>query len=142
MGAVFAAAQYTNSRLVMTLGMRLLCRTAAVIVVAAGLAALAADAAMAGPMPLWLFLALLTPIFVGAALLFSNLTALALEPLGHIAGTASAVVMSLSTIAAVPLGTLVAAQVTTTPMPLFVGFAGFGALTLLAVMLADRGRID
>jgi DHA1 family bicyclomycin/chloramphenicol resistance-like MFS transporter len=142
MGAVFAAAQFANSRLVMTLGMRRLCRTAAVLVVSAGVAALAGNAAMAGPMPLWLFLALLTPIFIGAALLFSNLTALALEPLGHIAGTASAVVMSLSTIAAVPLGTLVAGQVTTTPMPLFVGFAGFGALTLLAVLLADRGRID
>ncbi len=50
--------------------------------------------------------------------------------------------MSLSTLAAVPLGTLVAAQIATTPLPLFVGFAVFGALTLLAVTLADRGRVD
>jgi DHA1 family bicyclomycin/chloramphenicol resistance-like MFS transporter len=140
MALVFAAAQFANSMLVMTLGMRLLCRIAAVTVVLAGLAAIGANAALAGPMPLWLFLLLLSPIFVGAALLFSNLTALALEPLGHIAGTASAVVMSISTLAAVPLGTLVAAQVTTTPLPLFAGFAGFGALTLLAVVLADRAR--
>ena len=142
MALVFAVAQFINSRLVMTLGMRRLCRIAGVMVVAAGLAALAADAATTGPMPLWLFLALLSPIFVGAALLFSNLTALALEPLGHIAGTASAVVMSISTLAAVPLGTLVAAQIATTPVPLFAGFAGFGALTLLAVVAADRGQID
>jgi DHA1 family bicyclomycin/chloramphenicol resistance-like MFS transporter len=142
MAFVFAAAQFTNSRLVMTIGMRRLCRSAAVMVVVAGVAALATDAATSAPMPLWLFLALLTPIFVGAALLFSNLTALALEPLGHIAGTASAVVMSISTLAAVPLGTLVAHQIATTPMPLFAGFAGFGALTLLAVLLAGRGRTD
>ena len=142
MALVFAVAQFTNSRLVMTLGMRRLCRAAAVMVVSAGVAALTADAASAGPMPLWLFLLLLTPIFIGSALLFSNLTALALEPLGHIAGTASAVVMSISTLAAVPLGTLVAGQIATTPLPLFVGFAGFGALALLAVTLAGRGRVD
>jgi DHA1 family bicyclomycin/chloramphenicol resistance-like MFS transporter len=142
MALVFAAAQFANSRLVMTLGMRRLCRIAAAMVVCAGLAALAAGAVIPESMPLWLFLILLTPIFIGAALLFSNLTALALEPLGHIAGTASAVVMSISTLAAVPLGTLVAGQIAATPMPLFAGFAGFGALTLLAVLVADRGRAD
>lgn len=140
MALVFALAQFTNSRLVMTLGMRRLCRIAAATVVVAGLTAIAAQAGLPGPMPLWLFLALLSPIFVGAALLFSNLTALALEPLGHIAGTASAVVMSISTLAAVPLGTLVAAQIEATPLPLFAGFAGFGLLTLLAVVAADRVR--
>jgi DHA1 family bicyclomycin/chloramphenicol resistance-like MFS transporter len=138
MALVFAAAQFANSRLVMTLGMRLLCRIAAVAVVVAGLAAIAADAGLAGRMPLWLFLVLLSPIFAGAALLFSNLTALALEPLGHIAGTASAVVMSVSTLAAVPLGRLVAEQIHDTPLPLFAGFAVFGALTLAAVIAADR----
>ncbi len=140
MALVFALAQFTNSRLVMTLGMRSLCRMAAAMVVTAGLAAFAANALLTGPMPLWLFLLLLSPIFVGAALLFSNLTALALEPLGHIAGTASAVVMSISTLAAVPFGRLVAEQVEDSPMPLFAGFAGFGALTLLAVLAADRVR--
>ena len=79
-------------------------------------------------------------IFAGSALLFSNLTALALEPLGHIAGTASAVVMSVSTLAAVPLGRLVAEQVHDSPMPLFTGFAVFGTLTLAAVLAADRVR--
>ena len=56
MALVFALAQFTNSRLVMTLGMRVLCRIAAAIVVVAGLAAVAvrawllrADAALAVP---------------------------------------------------------------------------------------------
>jgi DHA1 family bicyclomycin/chloramphenicol resistance-like MFS transporter len=140
MALVFAGAQFANSRLVMTLGMRRLCRIAATLVVTGGVAALLCEAVATGPMSLWLFLVLLTPIFMGSALLFSNLTALALEPLGHIAGTASSVVMSISTLTAVPLGTLVAGQVGSTPLPLFVGFAVFGALALAAVVLADRSR--
>src|SRR5699024_2194928 len=100
---IFAAAQFTNSRLVMRAGMRAICRVAAVLMLGAGVVALAIGHFWG--MPLWLFLTMLAPIFVGVALLFANLQALALEPLGHIAGTASAVIMSLSTLAAVPLGT-------------------------------------
>lgn len=138
MALVFATAQFINSQLVMRIGMRGLCRAAAVMVMAAGAAAVLLGGLWA--MPLWLFLLLLSPIFVGAALLFSNLQALALEPLGHIAGTASAVVMSVSTLAAVPLGTLLARQVDGSPMPIFAGFAVFGTLTLAAILAAERVR--
>ena len=138
MALVFAAAQFANSRLVMTVGMRAICRVAAMMVAAAGVAAVAIGVSWA--MPLWLFLALLSPVFVGAALLFANLQALALEPLGHIAGTASAVVMSISTLAAVPLGTALARQVDDSALPIFGGFAVFGALTLAAIMAAERVR--
>jgi DHA1 family bicyclomycin/chloramphenicol resistance-like MFS transporter len=138
MALVFAVAQFANSMLVMRVGMRGLCRAAAMMVTTAGVAAVVVGVSWG--MPLWLFLTLLTPIFVGAALLFSNLQALALAPLGHIAGTASAVVMSVSTLAAVPLGTLLARQVVDSALPIFGGFAVFGALTLAAVLSAERAR--
>lgn len=138
MGLVFAAAQYLNGVLVMRVGMRAICRTAAVSVTVGG--AVAFGIGSSSGLPLWLFLLLLIPVFGGAGLLFANLQALALEPLGHIAGTASAVVMSISTLAAVPLGTLLARQVTDSALPLFAGFAIFGALTLAAILAADWVR--
>lgn len=138
MALVFVVAQFANSRLVMQVGMRALCSVAAAMVCVAGTAAVLVGVTWG--MPLWLFLLMLSPVFVGAALLFSNLQALALEPLGHIAGTASAVVMSVSTLAAVPLGTLLAREIETSALPIFAGFAVFGALTLVAIRAAERAR--
>lgn len=135
---VFAAAQFTNSRLVMRVGMRAICRAAALLVMGGGVVALVIGHFWG--MPLWLFLTVLAPIFVGVALLFANLQALALEPLGHIAGTASAVIMSLSTLAAVPLGTLLARQVDDTSLPILGGFALAGALTLAMISAAEHVR--
>lgn len=138
MGLVFAAAQYLNGILVMRVGMRTICRLAAIAVTIGG--AVAFLIGHSAGLPLWLFLLLLIPVFGGAGLLFANLQALALEPLGHIAGTASAVVMSVSMLAALPFGGLLARQVTESAVPLFGGFAIFGALTLAAILAADWVR--
>lgn len=141
MAVLIAVAQFTNSRLVMKLGMRLLSRLAALAVMAFGTIALVACATFYGPVPpLWFFILLMAPVFIGSGLMFSNLTALALEPMGHIAGTASAVVMSVSTLLAVPVGTLISQQVDGTILPILAGFAGAGTMTLIFVLLADWVR--
>ncbi len=138
-GAIFAVAQFTNSRLVMTFGMRLICRIAAGIVVAAALLLFTLGQILPGPvLPFWIFFAGLIPIFIGSALMFSNLTALALDPLGHIAGTASAVVMSVSTLIATPVGMFFAGRIDGTPQPILTAFALLGSLTLIFILLADR----
>lgn len=135
----FAIAQFANAKLVMRLGMRQICRNSAVMVVLASLFATAIGLSPLGPVPpYWVFMLVMVPVFLGTALMFSNLTALALEPLGHIAGTASAVIMSVSTLGAVPLGMVIARAIDGTVVPLFVGFAGLGALALLAILAADR----
>lgn len=142
-GAVFAVAQYTNSRLVMTFGMRLICKIAAGIVVAAAILLFAIGQITPEPvLPFWIFFVGLIPIFIGSALMFSNLTALALDPLGHIAGTASAVVMSVSTLIATPVGMFFAGQINGTPQPILTAFALLGTLTLIFILLADRERTD
>lgn len=138
MGLVFAVAQYLNGILVMRIGMRAICRAAAVAVTLGG--AVAYLIGQSSELSLGLFLLLLIPVFGGAGLLFANLQALALEPLGHIAGTASAVVMSVSMLAALPFGGLLARQVTESAVPLLGGFAVFGALTLVAILAADWVR--
>ena len=135
--AVFAVGQYTSAQLVMQLGMRRLCVIGGYLVVVAGIVACAVSIAFYDGMPpLWFFLLICVPIFMGSAWLFSNLTALALEPLGHIAGTASAVVMSVSTLVAFPIGTVIARQVDTSVLPILLGFAGLGIAAMWLMFLA------
>ena len=140
-GAIFACAQFANSRLVMTWGMRGICRIAAGLVVVSALSLFLAGQIWYGPVPpFWIFFVSMIPIFIGSALMFSNLTALTLDPLGHIAGTASAVVMSVSTIVATPLGMFFASQIDGTVQPILTAFAILGALSFLFIITADRDR--
>ena len=64
--------------------------------------------------------------------MFGNLSALAMEPLGHVAGAGAAVVSSLSTLIAVPLGILVGQRFDGTMYPFIGAFAIFGAATYAA----------
>lgn len=140
LAACFAIAQFINARIVMQVGMRRICRLSSILVVFASFIALAIGLSPLGPVPpVWLFFVVMVPIFLASALLFSNLTALALEPLGHIAGTASAVVMSVSTLGAVPLGLVIAREIDNTLVPLFAGYAVLGFCAMIAILVADRG---
>lgn len=53
---------------------------------------------------LWVMLAFFVPIFFFIALIFGNMQALAMVPMGHIAGIASSIIGSVSTLVAVPIG--------------------------------------
>ena len=138
---MIAVAQIVNAQLVMRLGMRRLTRIAAVVVALGGAAAAVVTWQVWREIPpIWVFVVMMAPVFVGAGLMFSNLTALALEPLGHISGTATAVVMSVATLLAVPFGALIASMIDTTVVPLMTGFAISGVLVLLLVTAAERVR--
>ncbi len=71
--------------------------------------------------------------FFSIGFLFGNLRALAMQPIGHIAGIGAALNGFFSTIMAVPIATYIGKFVTTTSLPLFVGFfiCGFTSLVLL-----------
>jgi DHA1 family bicyclomycin/chloramphenicol resistance-like MFS transporter len=143
LAACFAVAQFANAKIVMRVGMRRISRISSILVVVTSFIALGIGLSPLGPVPpTWLFMIVMVPIFIASALLFANLSALALEPLGHIAGTASAVVMSASTLGSVPLGFLIARQIDNTLVPLFVGYAVLGVATMIAIFLADRAQSD
>jgi DHA1 family bicyclomycin/chloramphenicol resistance-like MFS transporter len=75
-------------------------------------------------------------IFFQAGLTIGNLNALAMEPMGHIAGMAASVIGALSTVGAVmisgPIGTLLNPEVhTLTLTTLILSAAGFAAMLLM-----------
>jgi len=69
--------------------------------------------------------------FFAVGFLFGNLRALAMEPLGHIAGIGAAINGFVSTVMAVPIANYVGSFVTDSVLPLFIGFSIFGVISLL-----------
>jgi DHA1 family bicyclomycin/chloramphenicol resistance-like MFS transporter len=63
--------------------------------------------------------------------LFGNLRALAMEPMGHIAGIGSALNGFISTVMAVPIADFIGSFVDDSVIPLFVGFSVCGLLSLV-----------
>ncbi len=131
------AALLLNGRLVMRLGMRVLCKTASAFVATVSVAAFAGAFAFDGLPPLWLFMIYLASVFMCVGVLFGNLTALAMERLGHLAGVGAAVVASLGTLISVPLGILIGQQFDGTMFVLIGAFALSGVATSGALRYAD-----
>ena len=134
-------AALANGRLVMTYGMRRLSKAAGVVMTLVSAAAWALAFVFEGLPPLWLFMAYLILVFLCIGVLFGNLNALAMEPLGHLAGVGAAVVASLSIFISVPLGALVGQGFDGTMYAQIAAFAVFGAGAFAAMRWAAGGGV-
>ncbi len=134
----FGVTVLINGHLVMRYGMRRLSVIAAVVVTLGAAMTWGLLFTLDGVPPLWLFLASLLLIFAGVALLFGNLNALAMQPLGSIAGVGAAIVTLISTIVSVPLGGLIGYLYDGTLFILMGSFALSGAAALAAIFWASR----
>ena len=131
------SASFFNARIVMQWGMRRLARRAVQIIIVLSLCFLAVLYAMDGKSPLWVMMTCFMVMFFCLGILFGNLNALAMQPLGHIAGVGAAVVGSLSNILAVLLSVIIGQSFNGTIMPLVSGFAALGILSALAMYWAE-----
>lgn len=75
-------------------------------------------------------------------ILFGNLNALAMQPLGKIAGIGSSVVGSLSTLISVPFGILIGFSYNNSAIPLIIGFLVFSLLSLGTVYWIEKPRTE
>lgn len=144
--AIFAAiavgmgfSNFFNSRIVERVGMRRVSHTALLIyiVVTCAHAALA----YAGVETLITF-----SLFQAASMLFfgmmgPNFGALAMEPMGHVAGVASSVQGTISTIGAALFGFAIGQQFDGTTAPFAAGVAVTGVVVLGIILVVERGRL-
>jgi DHA1 family bicyclomycin/chloramphenicol resistance-like MFS transporter len=134
-----AAMSFVNSRLVGRFGMRRLAHGALLAFIAVNGVAFAFS--IAGPVPFWLFVGMFMLAMALFALIGSNFNALAMEPLGHVAGTASSILGFTQTVGGAILGALIGQAFNGTIVPLTAGYFFFGAGALLLVLVAERGRL-
>ncbi|MDH4075101.1 MAG: MFS transporter [Acidimicrobiia bacterium] len=140
LAAVMGVMMVTNRRLVARFGAVRVARAAfagEVLVAAAGVAVAGATD---GRPPLWAFLLLMAGLLSCQAVLLPNLTSMALEPMGTIAGVASSVIGAFQTAGGAILGGVVMSTFDDTTRPLLLGFLMFALLGTAFVAFASRGQ--
>ncbi|NML07627.1 multidrug effflux MFS transporter [Sphingomonas sp. G-3-2-10] len=137
--SMMAVGAYMNSRLVMRLGMRLISHSAlAVLIVLAGLHLLVA---WSGAESLWTFGILQGAMMLFIALANANFSAMAMERMGDIAGTASSLQGFTTTLGGALIGALIGQAFNGTTVPLYAGFFILGVLAFGIIAVAERGRL-
>jgi len=120
---VSAGASFLNARLVMTLGMRRVARLAyiGVLAMTALHFGLLNTGVLTGNWAFAAFFLWLVSLFCMMGLTMGNLNALAMEPVGHIAGFAASIMAAVSTIIGVAVSTPIAQAFDGTHEPLVIG---------------------
>lgn len=131
------SAALVNGRFVMRFGMHRIALVAAAVASTLAATLLVVLLLRDGALPLWSFMTAFALLFFCVGGLFGNLNAMAMEPLGHLAGVGASVVGALSTCIAVPLGAAIGQAFDGSVVPVVTGFAVFASLSL-ATMLATR----
>lgn len=134
-----SAGTLLNSRLVIKLGMRRISHTMTLWFIAAAL--INAGLIITGASTFWLFLALLALTLGAFGMIAGNFNALAMEPAGRMAGSASALYGGVTAIGGAVFGALVARSFDGTVLPFLVCLVIVGFATLIAVLWTERGRL-
>jgi DHA1 family bicyclomycin/chloramphenicol resistance-like MFS transporter len=142
LAVAIGGASFVNASLVLRYGMHALSTWSLRGILIVSIAFSAYAAAHAGHPPLWTLMAYLLTSFFGIGLLFGNLNALAMQPLGHIAGTGAAVVGATSMLISLAFGTLIGQNYNGTVLPLVLGFAVLSACSIMTARWAESGRQD
>lgn len=132
-------AAFLNSRLVERLGMRLISHTALFAFI--GVTALHVLMVALGLERLWTFVVLQAAAMACFSLSVSNFGAMAMEPVGSVAGMGASLQGFLSTLGAALVGAVIGRQFSGSTMPLAAGALGCGLTSLVFVLLAERGRL-
>jgi DHA1 family bicyclomycin/chloramphenicol resistance-like MFS transporter len=135
--ALLAVAVFINNRLLDVLQLRYLLRIAfggfAVVAIAFAAMAIATD----GIPPFGVFIAMLAPLLLVHGLLLPNLNAAALIPMGSVAGTAVAIIGTISLLGGSIIGAFIDRSFDGTILPLALSAAVLGLISLGFAMWAD-----
>ncbi|MDO9417111.1 multidrug effflux MFS transporter [Pararhizobium sp.] len=134
-----AIANFANGYFVRSFGMRSISHVAMIlftILAAAGFAL-----SLLGRPPFLIAYGLFSVLLIMFAVITTNFTAISLEPMGELAGTATAITGFVSTTGGALLGGLVGQMFNGTVQPLFAAFMIFGLVTIAATLWAEGGKL-
>jgi DHA1 family bicyclomycin/chloramphenicol resistance-like MFS transporter len=136
---MMAVSSFTNARLVGRVGMRRLSHGALLGFFCVNAILLALS--LAGPIPLPLYVVLFAAAMIQFGWIGANFNALAMEPLGHLAGTASSAQGFTQTLGGGLVGAAIGQAFDGTVVPLAAGFCALSVIALTMVLIAEKGRL-
>ena len=87
---------------------------------------------------LYILLLFISVQFGCIGFIFGNIRALAMQPIGHIAGIGASLNGAISTIMAVPIAMLIGHFINQTALPLFIGFLACGGSSILLLFVLEK----
>ena len=141
LAAAMGAAILLNARLVDRWGARRMVHIMLIGYVVAALTFVTVTKMASGAPAFWTVIICLAIVLGFHGLLIPNFNTIAMLPMGHIAGTASAVIGTVSLTGGAVMGSVIDARIGTSVEPLAIGFAVMGAVALSLVVWAERGRL-
>jgi len=132
-------ASFANSRLVERLGTRLISQAAVMALIA--LSVIHLIVIQAGQETLTSYMILQASSMTCIGLCGSNFGAMAMEPVGHIAGTASSVQGFITSIGAVLVGSAIGQSYAGTTLPLAIGYLLIGLAVLALIWVVEKGEL-
>jgi len=136
---MMAVSSFLNSKLVSKVGMRRLSHGALLGFIA--VSAIWFIWSLNGQVPLVPFVILFALAMMQFGWIGSNFNSIAMEPLGHIAGTASSIQGFIQTLGGGLAGALIGQAFDGSTTPLAAGFCGVSLIALVLVLIAERGRL-
>lgn len=137
--STMAVGSFLNSRIVMRLGTRVISHTALTLLTL--LAGVHLAITVLDMETLWSFAVLQALMMACFGLATSNFSAMAMERMGAIAGTASSLQGFVTTLAGALIGAAIGQAFDGTTIPLYSGFLLMGGLSLVVVAVTERGRM-
>jgi DHA1 family bicyclomycin/chloramphenicol resistance-like MFS transporter len=131
-------ASFINGNLVMRLGMRQLCTWAMLGWLTFSTVLTVLCFVYDGIPPLWQFISVMFCTFFCIGILFGNINAMAMQPLGEMAGLGAAIIGSLSSLISVPTAVFVGSFIDSTITPVALGFVGFGSVSFVLYWHANK----
>jgi DHA1 family bicyclomycin/chloramphenicol resistance-like MFS transporter len=139
--AMMGVAALVNSRLVRRFGMHRMSHIGILTFLTLACAQVALAFATDGRPPLIPFILLLAAGQFFSSLAMPNFNALAMEPLGAVAGTASSFIGFYTTLLGAGFGAIVGQHFDGTVKPLALGYLALALAAVLVVVVTERGRL-
>ncbi|MBL4631432.1 MAG: multidrug effflux MFS transporter [Paraglaciecola sp.] len=131
-------ASFINGTLVISVGMRTLCTWAMIGWLLFSFLLTVLCFIYDGVPPLWQFVSVLFCAFFCIGIVFGNINAMAMQPLGDMAGLGAAIIGSLGSITSVLTAVFIGSFIDHSITPVAMGFLGFGALSFVMYWYADK----
>ncbi|KAA0969801.1 multidrug effflux MFS transporter [Aureimonas fodinaquatilis] len=134
-----ALSSFVNSRIVERYGTRVVSHTG--LLAFTSIAIIHASMALSGHESLVVFLVLQSLMMFCFGLVMSNFSAMAMDPVGMVAGTAASFQGFVTTVGGALLGFYIGQHYDGTATPVILGYACLGMLSIVIVLITEKGRL-